>query len=172
MERRPGEGLTGHRFRRGLAGDQRELYSYYELEWLESRSDTILPEGTGGGGPELERDADQELTRSEEELRVGKEQVETGRARLRKWVETEPVEADVDLRRETAEITREPINQPVGDVELREEELEVPLHEERPVVEKQTVAKERIGIETDVTTERETVRDEVRKERVDVEEER
>jgi len=35
-----------------------------------------------------------------------------------------------------------------------------------------TVAKERIGIETDVTTERETVRDEVRKERVDVEEER
>jgi len=151
---------------------ERELYSYYGLEWSESRSDTILPEGTGGGGPELERDADQELTRSEEELRVGKEQVETGRARLRKWVETEPVEADVDLRRETAEITREPINQPVGDVELREEELEVPLHEERPVVEKQTVAKERIGIETDVTTERETVRDEVRKERVDVEEER
>jgi len=48
---------------------ERELYSYYGLELLESRSDTILPEGTGGGGPELERDADQALTRSEEEER-------------------------------------------------------------------------------------------------------
>jgi uncharacterized protein (TIGR02271 family) len=149
---------------------ERELYAYYGLEWSENRSDTGLPDGTSGSGAELERDADQQLTRSEEELRVGKEQVETGRARLRKWVETEPVEAQVELRRETAEITREPINQPVSDVELGEQEIEVPLHEERPVVQKQTVAKERVGIETEVTAETETVRDEVRKERIDVEE--
>lgn len=38
------------------------------------------------------------------------------------------------------------------------------------MVEKQTVAKERIGIEKTVETEQQTVPDEVRKERVDVDE--
>ena len=142
-----------------ISGDtERELYAYYGLG--------------SAGRSETERDSDQELTRSEEELHVGTERVETGRARLRKSVETEPVEAAVELRHETVQITREPIEQPVGDVELRDEEIEVPLHEERPVVEKQVVAKERVGIEKDVVTERETVRDEVRKERIDVEDER
>ena len=135
---------------------EQELYAYYRL----------------GGGGESDDDSDQSLTRSEEELRLGKEKVQTGKARLRKWVETEPVEANVELRHETAEITRERIDQPVGDVELGEEEIEVPLHEERAVVEKRTVAKERIGVDKDVKTETETVRDEVRKERVEVEEDR
>jgi uncharacterized protein (TIGR02271 family) len=114
----------------------------------------------------------QTITRSEEELAVGKREVEAGSVRLRKWVETEPVETDVELRRETATVTREPVNEVVGDVDLREQEIEVPLHEERPVVEKQAVAKERVGIERDVETQRQTVSDEVRKERVDLEEDR
>jgi uncharacterized protein (TIGR02271 family) len=121
----------------------------------------------GGGEPE-----DQAITRSEEELAVGKREVEAGRVRLRKWVETEPVETDVELRRETATVTREPVNEAVSDVDLREQEIEVPLHEERPVVEKQAVAKERVGIERDVETDRQTVSDEVRKERVELEEDR
>lgn len=134
---------------------ERELFSHYGLKT--------------SGGRGKKRDADQALTRSEEELHVGKEQAESGRARLRKRVETEPVEAQVELRRETAEVTREPINQPVSHVELGEQEIEVPLHEERAVVEKQVVAKERIGIKTDVETKSDTIRDEVRKERVEVE---
>ena len=119
-----------------------------------------------------DRDDDQALTRSEEELVVGKQDVQAGSVRLRKWVETEPVETDVSLRRETAHVTREPVNQEVSGVELSDREIEVPLHEERPVVEKRTVAKERIGVEKDVETERETVGDEVRKERVELDEER
>ena len=149
---------------------ERDLYSYYGLEWSERRSDTVLPEGKSGSDREADRDM--ALTRSEEELRVGKREVETGRARLRKWVETEPVEADVELRRETAEITREPINKPMGDVEMRDEQIDVALHEEQAVVEKQVVAKERVGIQKDVATETETVRDEVRKERVDIDKDR
>ncbi len=117
-------------------------------------------------------DQDEALTRSEEELAVSKQEVAAGSVRLRKWVETEPVETDVELRRETAEITREPIDRPVGDIELGEQEIEVPLHEERPVVEKQTVAKERISVEKDVETEQETVTDELRKERIEVDEDR
>jgi stress response protein YsnF len=56
----------------------------------------------------------------------------------------------------------------VSGTEIGEEEVEVPLRAEQPVVEKQTVAKERVGLEKDVETETETVSEELRKERVDV----
>ena len=161
---------------------ERELYSHYGLEYSHAPSATGLPEGEpgypGGEGPARGGAGFEEttgtggrdtVTRSEEELAVGKQEVGAGRARLRKWVETEPVETDVELKRETARVTREPVNEPVSDAELGEHEVEVELSEERPVVEKQTVAKERIGLEKDVDVERQTVSDEVRKERVDVE---
>ncbi len=150
---------------------EQELYSYYGLGYSESRSDTGLPEGSAGTVDRTADvgDADRDIVRSEEELRVGKREVDAGRVRLRKWVETEPVETDVELRRETAHVTRESIDEPVGDRELGDEEIEVPLHAEEAVVQKQTVAKERISVDTDVETERQTVSDEVRKERVEVE---
>ena len=149
-----------------------ELYSYYGLKYSERRSDTGLPEGMPTGRERETRrgTADTgEVVRSEEELRVGKRDVEAGRARVRKWVETEPVQTDVELKRERVRVEREPIDQPVSGAELGEEEIEVPVHQEEAVIQKETVAKERIGLEKDVDTERETVTDEVRKERVDVE---
>ncbi len=66
-------------------------------------------------------------------------------------------------------MTREQIDQPVGEHEFGEEEVEVPLHAEKPVVQKQAVAKERIGLQKDVQSDKQTVKDEVRKERVEVE---
>jgi uncharacterized protein (TIGR02271 family) len=145
-----------------------QLYSHYGLDYSEQRSDTGLPEGGApGGGPQGSGEGD--VIRSEEELRVGKQETQAGRARLRKWVETQPVEAQVELRRETAHVTREPIDQPVSGADLGEQEIEVPLSQEEAVVQKETVAKERIGLEKDVEVQTETVSDEVRKERVDVE---
>lgn len=126
--------------------------------------------------PEYERDLygayrleQPSVTRSEEELSVGKQQVDAGSVRLRKWVETEPVAMDVELQRETARVVREPIDEPVDGAAIGEDEVEVPLTAERAVVSKQTVAKERIGVEKDVVAERQTVEDEVRKERVELE---
>ena len=107
--------------------------------------------------------------RSEEELRVGKREVPAGTARLRKWVETQPVETDVELQRETVRVQREPIDQPVGDAEFGEQEIEVPLRAEEAVVQKQAVAKERVSLEKDVESERATVSDELRRERVELE---
>ena len=135
---------------------ERELYSYYGLDYSERRSDTGLPEGGG-------RSAEGGVTRHEEELAVGKQETEAGRVRLRKWVETEPVEMDVELQRETARVTREAIDQPVSGAEIGETEVAVPLEREEAVVEKQTVAKERVAVETDVETTTETVRDELQK---------
>ena len=149
-----------------------ELSSYSGLPYSERRSESGLPEGEPGttetaAGVRTE-DAGT-VTRAEEELRVGKRPAEGGRVRLRKWVETEPVQADVELTRETARVQREPIEQPVSGAEMREEEVEVPLRSEEAVVAKDTVAKERISVEKDVDTEVETVGDEVRRERVEVE---
>ena len=146
---------------------EQELYAYYGLDYSERRSDTGLPEG--GRGRTDVRAEDQAVTRHEEELAVGKREGEAGRVRLHKWVETEPVEQDVELRRETAQVRRERIDQPVSGAAIGEEEVDVPLRAEEAVVEKRTVAKERVGIDKDVETERETVGGEVRKERIDVE---
>ena len=140
---------------------EHKLYAYYDLEPSTPRSQRKL---RGDAGTSKES-----VTRTEEELTVGKTQHEAGRARLRKWVETEPVEMDVELKRETARVTREAVDEPVSDAALGDEDVEVTLREEQPVVHKQAVAKERIGLEKDVDIERETVSDEVRKERVDIE---
>jgi len=124
---------------------------------------------SGFGNARRSTNGEESVTRSEEELEVGKRSVEAGTARLRKWVETEPVALDVELTHEVARVTRERIDQPVSDHEFKDEEVEVPLHEEKAVVAKQTVAKERVGVQKDVETETQTVRDEVKKERVEVE---
>jgi uncharacterized protein (TIGR02271 family) len=136
----------------------------------EAELDAYYHGATGGAAQAPSNGGDAEtVTRSEEELEVGKRSVDAGSARLRKWVETEPVALDVDLHREVARVTREPIDETVSDHDFQEEEVEVPLHAEKPVVQKQAVAKERIGVEKDVQTETQTVQDELRKEHVDVE---
>lgn len=146
---------------------ERELYAYYGLEYSESRSDTGLPAGAADSPGDTETGPPQ-LTRSEEELQVGTRSVEAGRVRLRKWVETEPVAVDVELQQETARVTRERVDQPVPAAEIGDEEIEVPLRGEEAVVQKQAVAKEQVSVGKTVETEQQTVSDEVRKERVEV----
>jgi uncharacterized protein (TIGR02271 family) len=152
---------------------ERELYSYYGIKPSTARSDSVLPaSGQAAGQAAAPRGAEageRELTRSEEELRVGKRSVEAGRARLRKWVETEPVESEVQLRRETVQVNREPINEPVTGADIGEQTIEVPLRDEEAVVEKRVVAKERVSLDKDVEERTEAVGDDVRKERVEVE---
>lgn len=126
--------------------------------------DTIDRGDAGDGGG---------MTRSEEELRVGTTRREAGRARLRKWVETEEVTKTVPVQREEVRIEREPITDKNRDdalagADISEDEHEVVLHEEEAVVEKQTVPKERIRLDKDVQTEEHQVSEEVRRERVDV----
>jgi uncharacterized protein (TIGR02271 family) len=156
---------------------ERELYSYYGIAASREHSDSLLPGQEGfttqtrdASRPAAGGDAEaQAITRSEEELRVGKRSVEGGTARLRKWVETEPVQTNVTLERETVRVNREPVDQVVSGAEIGEQTIEVPLHDEEAVVDKQVVARERVSLDTDVEERTETVSDEVRKERVDIE---
>jgi uncharacterized protein (TIGR02271 family) len=117
---------------------------------------------------------DDAMTRSEEEVRVGTADRERGRARLRKYVVTEQVQKTVPVRREEVRIEREPItdanaDQALDGPEISEEEHEVVLHEEEPVVEKRTMPKERVRMEKDAVTDEAEISEEVRKERIDAE---
>ena len=146
---------------------ERSLYDHYGVSYSDDRSDSTLPEGRQADSAAT--GADQaSMTRSEEELRVGKRQREAGRVRLRKWVETEPVSEEVTLQRETAEVSREPIDRPASAGEIGEQEVEVTLQTEEPVVEKATVAKEQVSVKKGTDTTKEKVSGEVRKERIEV----
>ncbi|MFQ1003869.1 DUF2382 domain-containing protein [Modestobacter sp. SSW1-42] len=115
---------------------------------------------------------DDAMTRSEEQLRVGTQTVEAGRARLRKFVVTENVTTTVPVSHEEVRIEREPITDANrGDAydgpAISEEEHEVVLHAERPVVAKEAVPVERVRLDVDTVTEQQTVTDTVRKEQIE-----
>ncbi|MHA7145342.1 DUF2382 domain-containing protein [Arthrobacter sp. TmT3-37] len=116
---------------------------------------------------------DDAMTRSEEQLHVGTERREVGKARLRKYIVTENVTKTVPVSHEEVRIEREPItNANRGDAlagpTISEEEHEVILHAERPVVEKEAVPVERVRLDKETVTSQETVTSDVRKEQIEL----
>jgi uncharacterized protein (TIGR02271 family) len=113
------------------------------------------------------------MTRSEERLSVGTRSEEVGRARLRKYVVTENVTETVPVSREEVRVEREPITEAnIGNAmdgpAISEEEHEVTLHAERPVVAKEAVPVERVRLDKETVTEHETVSEGLRKEEIEV----
>ena len=147
--------------------EERALFRYYGLAGDEPQ---VVPDATHGrdtSGPTT----DDAMTRSEEELRVGTATREAGRARLRKYVVTEQVQTTVPVSREEVRVEREPITDAnIGKATdgpaISEEEHEVVLHEQQPVVAKEVVPKERVRLTTDTVTEEAQVGDELRKEQI------
>jgi uncharacterized protein (TIGR02271 family) len=128
--------------------------------------------GTGAGQDTSGPNTDDAMTRSEERLNVGTERQATGRVRLRKYVTTENVTKTIPVQREEVRLEREPITDAnrgaaLSGPDISEEEHELVLHEERPVVEKETVPVERVRLDKDVVQEDVTVNEEVRKEHID-----
>ncbi len=112
------------------------------------------------------------MTRSEERLRVGTEKVPTGRARLRKYVVTEQVSTTVPVSHEEVRLEREPVTDTNRDAamagpDISEQEHEVTLHAERPVVRKETVPVERVRLATETVAGEEEISEQVRKEQID-----
>ncbi len=179
--------------------EQESLYSYYERYLgtgggTQRTTDTTTDRDTTGvaaaGVADVGRErsvgtersaghdtsgpnTDNAMTRSEEQLRVGTEKVEAGRARLRKYVVTEQQTVQVPVTREEVRIEREPITDAnrgdaLSGAEISEEEHEVVLHEERPVVTTEAVPVERVRLGTEQVTETQTVSGEVRKEQIEM----
>jgi uncharacterized protein (TIGR02271 family) len=168
--------------------EEAALYRHYGLDYSEHRSDSGLPArerdrdddgvssdvqdsavGRDTSGPTT----DHAMTRSEEELRVGTQTRERGRARLRKYVTTEQQTVTVPVQREEVRVEREPITDANLDAAtsgpaISEEDHEVTLHEETPVVDKRAVPKERVRLDTETVTNEHQVSEEVRKEQIEI----
>ena len=118
---------------------------------------------------------DEAMTRSEEQLKVGTEKVEAGKARLRKYVVTEQQTVTVPVTREEVRLEREPITEAdqatmakaMDGPAISEEEHEVVLHEEQVVVAKEAVPVERVKLGVETVTEDKKVTEEVRKEQIE-----
>jgi uncharacterized protein (TIGR02271 family) len=165
--------------------EEQRLYEYYGMSFSPSSTgDTygdsyddsygdvggVRPEGYDTSGPTT----DDAMTRSEERVDVGTTAQERGRARLRKYVTTETETHTVPVRKERAVVETEPItdanvDQATSGPEISEEEHEVVLREERPVVEKTTEPVERVRLGTETEVDEQQVTEEVRKEQIDVE---
>jgi uncharacterized protein (TIGR02271 family) len=155
--------------------EERQLWRHYGLDY--DRTTRRRPTGRDAAGRETSGPTtDDAMTRSEEELRVGTTQRERGRVRLRKYVTTEARQVTVPVQREELRVEREPITDANRDAavsgpEISEEEHEVILREEAPVVDKRVVPKERVRLDTDTVTGEERVAEEVRKEQIEVQDE-
>jgi uncharacterized protein (TIGR02271 family) len=168
--------------------EEQELYRYYGLgagtqTTTTETTDTTETTGLAGTGRDdvagtVGRDTsgpttDNAMTRSEEHLNVGTRTEEVGRARLRKYVVTENATQTVPVSREEVRVEREPITDAnVGNAldgpAISEEEHEVTLTAERPVVEKEAVPVERVRLDKETVTDQETVSADLRKEQIEL----
>ena len=158
--------------------EEDELYTYYgfssqqgRLAGGETGVDTTLEGDTGHdtSGPTT----DDAMTRSEEHLVAGTRTEQVGRARLRKYVVTEQQQVNVPVAHEEARLEREPITDAnigaaMDGPEISEEEHEVALNAERPVVATEAVPVERVRLGKETVRDEESVTGEVRKEQIEM----
>jgi uncharacterized protein (TIGR02271 family) len=160
--------------------EEQQLWRHYGLDYEAGYTDRDRDgvydhvQDTAVGRDTSGPTTDDAMTRSEEELQVGTQTRERGRARLRKYVVTEQQQVTVPVQREEVRVEREPITDAnlgaaTSGPAISEEEHEVTLREEEVVVDKRAVPKERVRLDTETVTEERQVGEEVRKERIEVE---
>jgi uncharacterized protein (TIGR02271 family) len=159
--------------------EEQTLYAYYgrsyTAETQTTRTETTPTADAGIVGHDTSGPTtDDAMTRSEEQINVGTRTQESGRARLRKYVVTEQITQTVPVSHEEVRIEREPITDAnlasaTDGPAISEEEHEIVLHAETPVVEKEVVPVERVRLTKETVTGDETVEGEIRKERIEQE---
>ena len=108
----------------------------------------------------------------EEELRVGKRQVQRGGVRVFQRVREQPVSEQVELREEHVNVERQPADRPATEADLaafKEGEIEVREMAEEPVVSKTAHVVEEVNVSKEATQRTEEVNDTVRRTDVEVE---
>jgi uncharacterized protein (TIGR02271 family) len=159
------------------SADEERIGTYYQRfgfkrdNWLQNRGSTAesaMPANRQG----VEAQGDTRMKLKEEDLRVGKREVEYGGVRLRKVVRTEVVNQPIELKREEIVVERvHSTDSSAATEEFSEDEIYVPLRREEAVIEKQARVREEVRVGKRSETESQTVSDTVRKEDVEIERE-
>jgi len=129
-------------------------------------------------GDRMSGDRDQVIPVAEEELHVGKREVNRGRVRIHTHVEERPVQEQVSLREERVAVERRPVEGSMrsgtmsGDELFQDRTIEMEERSEEAVVSKEARVKEELVIRKDVEQRTETISDTVRSTKVEVEDER
>jgi len=108
----------------------------------------------------------------EEQLQVGKREVEKGGVRVRSYVTETPVQEQVTLRQEHVRVDRHPVDRPATSADInsfQEGVIEMTEHAEEAVVSKQAHVVEEVVVGKEVNQRTETVSDTVRRTDVKVE---
>ena len=108
---------------------------------------------------------------AEEQLNVGKRMVESGHTRVRRYIVEKPVEANITLHEEHAEVLRRAISDPayVKDIDWSDKTIDVTETVEEAVVNKTARITEEVVIRKQGSDRTQTVHDTVRRQQVDVE---
>lgn len=117
-------------------------------------------------------DTSQSIPVIDEELQVGKREVETGGVRLRSRIVERPVEESIRLREEHVNVERTPVDRVATESDFanfKEGTVEVTEHAERPVVAKAARVVEEVSLGKNTEEHEETIRDSVRRTEVDTE---
>lgn len=122
----------------------------------------------------IEADGEELIPVVEEELRVGKRDVNNGRVRVRSYTREIPVSENLSLRDENVEVTRRTVDRPLSDADSAfvDRTIEAEEHREEAVISKEARVVEEIELRKTATQREETVSDTVRKTEVEVEDDR
>jgi uncharacterized protein (TIGR02271 family) len=148
---------------------EREVYRYYGV--AEPTQQRAQPRAAMAQ-PSKSASEQASIKLSEEELKVGKRQVEAGGVRLRKVIRTETVNQPVQLSREEIVIERVPATEArtMGERAFEGEEIYIPLRREEAVVQKEAHVREEVRVRKEKQTEQQQVSEQVRREDVEIEE--
>jgi uncharacterized protein (TIGR02271 family) len=135
------------------------------LAVLEAHHPVDLEERSGG------HDEAEVIGLAEETLQVGKRAVQGETTRVRRYAVETPVEEQVSLRRESVSIERRPVtgSREVNEDVFADKTVEVTETNEEAVVAKTVRVAEELVIHKDVQQDVETIRDTVRRDKVEVE---
>lgn len=134
-------------------------------------TDTDMTSGTGYAGRTGTSETEESIPIVQEQIAVGKREVERGGVRVRSYVVETPVHESVKLREEHVEVERRAVDLPLsaaGDA-FRERSIEMTETSEEAVVAKNARVVEEVVVRKDVGERTETIDDTVRRTEVDVE---
>ncbi|HEV7345883.1 MAG TPA: YsnF/AvaK domain-containing protein [Devosia sp.] len=148
---------------------------------LDEREVTWRAEGWGGfaaaskAGYAATTGTDKAIPVVEEQLKIGKRDVNVGRVRVRSYLREQPVSANVKLHEERVKVERRPVDRPLTAADadaFRNRTIEAEEHAEQAVVGKEARVTEEVSLRREGRERTETVEDTVRKTEVEVEDER
>ncbi|WBU62644.1 YsnF/AvaK domain-containing protein [Paracoccus aerodenitrificans] len=150
-----------------------------ETEWRDDGWDTATYTGPLGATAVASdtRDADrtgldttgEKIDVVEEQINIGKRDVDLGTVRVRSYVREVPVSEEVELTSERVNIERRPVDRAAGDGAFEERVIEAREHSEEAVVQKEARVVEEIALNKNRESHVETVEDTVRKTEVEIE---